>query len=107
MGAPRRCFDNAVGLALQSPRRYTYAEGYAINRLVAGHPVVHAWCIDPEDFVVDTTWDNGSDYFGVAFRHDYVRRITRATGGYGLIGNEAMGFPLLTGAHAVKRAIKT
>ena len=54
-------------------------EGYAINRWVARHPVAHAWCIDLEGFVVDTTWDEGMDYFGVPFRMQYVRRIALAT----------------------------
>src|ERR1035438_7217539 len=76
-----------------------YVEGYAINPWVARHPVAHAWCVDPEGFVVDTTWDEGVDYFGVPFRMEYVRRRADARKDYGLIDNEEMGFPLLTGAH--------
>jgi hypothetical protein len=69
--------------------------------------VAHAWCIDPEGFVVDTTWDEGMDYFGVPFRIEYVRRIADARKeDYCLIDNKEMGFPLLTGAHAVADALK-
>jgi len=106
MGSPRLCFDNATRLALRAPRRYTYTEGYAINRLVAGNPVAHAWCIDQEGFVVDRTWDNGAAYFGVPFRVEYVRLIRTFTKDYGLINNEEMDYPLLTGAHAAADAIK-
>jgi hypothetical protein len=106
MGTARQCFRNSVRLALGKPRFYTYVEGYAINTWVARHPVAHAWCVDPEDFVVDTTWDEGMDYFGVPFRMEYVRRIADARKDYGLIDNEEMGFPLLTGAHAVADALK-
>lgn len=105
-GEPRRCFDNAVGLALRSSALYTYAEGYAINRWVAGHPVHHAWCIDREGFVVDPTWDNGADYLGVPFSQGYVRLITSLTNGRGLIDNAEMDYPLLTGEHPAKGAIK-
>jgi hypothetical protein len=107
MGTARQCFRNSVRLALGKPRSYTYVEGYAINRWVARHPVAHAWCVDPEGFVVDTTWDEGMDYFGVTFRMQYVRRIAEvARKDYSLIDNEEMGFPLLTGAHAVADALK-
>lgn len=106
MGTARQCFRNSVRLALGKPRFYTYVEGYAINTWVARHPVAHAWCVDPEGFVVDTTWDEGVDYFGVPFRMEYVRRIADARKDYGLIDNEGMGFPLLTGAHAVVDALK-
>ena len=106
MGAARQCFRNSVRLALRRPRFYTYVEGYAINKWAAGRPVAHACCVDPEGFVVHSTWDEGADYFGVPFRVEYVRRMAGARRDYGLIDNEEMGFPLLTGAHAVVAAVK-
>jgi hypothetical protein len=105
-GVPRQCFRKAVRLALRKPGFYTYVEGYAINTWVSGHPVAHAWCVDPEHFVVDTTWEEDADYFGVPFRVEYVRRMAGARRDYGLIDNEEMGFPLLTGAHAIAEAVK-
>lgn len=106
MGVARQCFRNAVRLALRKPRFYTYVEGYAINAWVADYPVAHAWCVDPEHFVVDTTWEEGADYFGVPFRAEYVRRMAGARREvYSLIDNKEMGFPLLMGAHAVAEAV--
>ena len=106
MGIPRQCFRNAARLALRKPEFYTYVEGFAINTWVADNPVAHAWCVDPEHFVVDTTWDEGADYFGVPFRAEYVRRMAGARRrDYPLIDNLEMDFPLLTGAHAAAEAV--
>ena len=106
MGAARQCFRNSVRLALRRPRFYTYVEGYAINKWAAGRPVAHAWCVDPEGFVVDRTWDNGADYFGVPLRVGYLRLIRTFTKDCGLINNGEMDYPILTGAHATVDAIK-
>jgi hypothetical protein len=106
LGPPRQCFRNAVRLALRRPRLYTYVEGYAIDMWVGRYPVAHAWCIDPEGLVVDTTWEEGAGYFGVPFRVEYLRRMSGARRDYSLIDNEEMGFPLLTGAHAVADTVK-
>jgi hypothetical protein len=65
----------------------------------------HAWCIDRADFVADPTWLCGHDYFGVPFRHDYLRAIVLAKNGYGLIDNEEMELPLLTGVHPAEYAV--
>jgi hypothetical protein len=64
----------------------------AVNRWVAMHTVVHAWCVASDNFVVDRTWDEGTEYFGVPFRHDYLRRVLKARRDYGLIDNPEMAF---------------
>ena len=69
------------------------------------HTVAHAWCINSDNFVVDPTWDEGTEYFGVPFRHDYLRRVLKARRDYGLIDNPEMDFPLVTGAHRVHEAV--
>jgi hypothetical protein len=101
----RHCLENACRLALLKPVSYTYVEGYAINRLLAAYPVAHAWCVDRKGFVIDPTWEEGVGYFGVPFRLEYLLRIWNETQ-CGLIDNEDMGYPLLTGAHAAVDAIK-
>ena len=82
MGRPRECFRNAATLALRKPNIYMYVEGYAVNRWIAMHTVAHAWCINSDNFVVDPTWDEGTEYFGVPFRHDYLRRVLKARRDY-------------------------
>ena len=105
MGRPRECFRNAAALALRKPDMYMYVEGYAVNRWIATHTVAHAWCIGSDNFVVDPTWDEGAEYFGVPFRHDYLDRVLKARRDYGLIDNPEMDFPLVTGAHSVDEAV--
>jgi hypothetical protein len=105
MGRPRECFRNAATLALRKPDLYVYVEGYAVNRWVAMHTVAHAWCVSSDTFVVDRTWDEGTEYFGVPFRHDYLRGVLKVRRDYGLIDNPEMDFPLVTGAHPVDEAV--
>ena len=105
MGRPRECFRNAATLALRKPDLYVYVEGYAVNRWVAMHTVAHAWCVGSDNFVVDRTWDEGTEYFGVPFRHDYLRGVLKVRRDYGLIDNPEMDFPLVTGAHRVHEAV--
>jgi hypothetical protein len=105
MGRPRECFRNAAALALRKADIYIYVEGYAVNRWIAMHAVAHAWCIGSDKFVVDPAWEEGTEYFGVPFRHDYLSRVLKARRDYGLIDNPEMDFPLVTGAHPVDEAI--
>ena len=107
MGRPRECFRNATNLALRKPDLYTYVEGYAVNIWIPTSPVAHAWCIDSQNFVVDPTWEEGTEYFGVAFRHDYLRRILKGKRDYGLIDNHEMNYPLVTGEHRADEALIT
>jgi hypothetical protein len=102
-GVPRACYRNAARLALRSAR-YIYVEGCAVAPKL-GISIDHAWCIDQGGHVVDPTWDDGRDYFGVAFRTDYLRRVVRANRQYGLIYNVKMDLPLLTGEHSVEEAL--
>jgi hypothetical protein len=107
MGSPRECFRNAATLALRKPKLYTYVEGYAVNRWIALHTVAHAWCVGSDNLVVDPTWDEGTEYFGVPFQHDYLRRVLGARKDYGLIDNPEIDFPLVTGAHSADDAVVT
>lgn len=74
-GAPKLCFANALILAATSG--LVYVQGYAFGPF--GLPIPHAWNVDAEGGLVDTTWQSeetdsglrvpmpGSAYLGVRF----------------------------------------
>ncbi len=66
MGQPGSCFGNAAMLTVHHSR-LRYVEGFAFGRSPYLFLIRHAWGIDDEDRVVDTTWDFGLAYFGVVF----------------------------------------
>lgn len=79
-GYLKHCFYNAYLAAARSRGNLRYVEGYAttVNGFM---PVLHAWCIDRDDLVVETTWRGAplgvemipSAYMGVVFDMDHVR----------------------------------
>jgi hypothetical protein len=72
--AKRECFRNAALCAIDPAAKVIYCEGFAHTGLI---PIHHAWLIGPGGAVIDPTWGMaGLEYFGVAFRRDYVRKIT-------------------------------
>ncbi len=93
-GPMKDCFRNAAHLLYEHPE-YTYVEGYAAGMI----PMLHAWCVDDEGFVVDNTWPEeiGNCYFGVPFNTRFVMRTLCERGYYGIIDNMEQGWPLLTG----------
>lgn len=101
MGTARQCFRNFLRLALRRPQFYTYADRYAVNTWVARYPVAHGLCVDPKRSVLDTTWDEGTDYFGMPFRVEHARRTGDARKDDNRIANKEIGFPLLTRARAI------
>jgi hypothetical protein len=89
-GEPKQCYMNATHLALELPH-LTYVEG---NIAMFGIAIEHAWCVDEEGVVVDTTlapdlkdgsFDRISNYFGIPFRTDYVRKASLRNGVYGML----------------------
>ena len=97
MGA---CYRNAQRLVKKYPDDLTYAEGFA-STLIDGHlypPVgLHAWAITRDGEVIDPTWDNGFEYFGVPFDLDYVLKTKVRRKEYGVIDNYQENFPLWAG----------
>lgn len=68
---PKACFDNSRRMAMRSPQKYTYCEGYATSVI----PMHHAWLIDTKGRVVDPTWGHrigSAVYFGVTFTRDEI-----------------------------------
>jgi hypothetical protein len=79
------CFRNAFRLARRR-KDLRYAEGFAW----CVTPHAHAWCIDPQDRVIDPTWEyplcpmdcecqKAPDYFGIVLNLDAVRCFRRLT----------------------------
>lgn len=79
------CYMNASHVAFDDPS-LKYVEGMVCSY---GIPIDHAWNVDHDGKVVDRTMDNHdgriSDYFGVEFNTEYVRKATLKNGCYGLL----------------------
>lgn len=80
MGKARQCFKNATQLVLAHPN-LTYVEGYACGII----PVMHGWCVTKEGDVIDPTWKDGREYFGVPIKRSYLIKSMRLYGVYGII----------------------
>lgn len=86
-GVPRGCFGNSQKILFSKAAKHedlVYVEGYACSgSLGFPFPTAHAWLVDPEGRVVDTTWEDPaiSTYFGVPFNPEYVARTVRSAGG--------------------------
>lgn len=98
-GIPRRkkgmCFMNSYHLTSTNPWRYVYVEGYAVSKLIP-IPLLHAWCYDRvRGAVVDVTWADGVEYYGIPLRLGYVRRTIATKETYGVLDNMEMGYPLI------------
>lgn len=85
-GIPRGCFGNSQKILFSKAAQrdgLVYVEGYACSgSLGFPFPTEHAWLVDPEGRVVDSTWEDPeiSTYFGVPFNPEYVARTVRQAG---------------------------
>jgi hypothetical protein len=87
----KHCIKNAFWSALQE--RFVYVEGYAVSSW-SNVPLLHAWNLDQQGFVVDTTWNpHGRAYFGVIFPLATIPR-KRSTQ-YSVIDDWEHGYPIL------------
>jgi hypothetical protein len=65
------CFRNAFLTMMRTGLQY--AEGYAV--VGSKIPVLHAWNVDAEGYVIDSTWEPvGSIYFGIILPRSIVER---------------------------------
>jgi hypothetical protein len=95
MGTPKECYSNAAHLALDGP--YRYVEGYAMRDSLC-IPIHHAWVLDEDGKVIDTTWQRPEDcqYLGVRIARDALRRELLKNGVYGVLApNEMLNVDLL------------
>lgn len=75
MGPMGQCYANAGRVASASDDVF-YCEGYAVKSGKIPLPLAHGWCCDRAGRVIDPTWDDAVEYFGVVFKRRYlVRRI--------------------------------
>lgn len=65
-GRMKECFNNSLNLALREGFRYV--EGVATGVI----PVHHAWNSRGDGLVIDSTWTEGTAYFGVEFPPELV-----------------------------------
>lgn len=85
-GEAKACFRNATQAALDHPDELTYVEGFAFaNR--GWFPMEHAWVIDKNGNVIDKTWPEGFDYYGIPFPADQLRQIILNSECYGILCN--------------------
>ena len=93
IGAPKKCFGNAIALA--AIHGFRYVEGYAVDPGRAQAAIHHAWNVTAEGLVIDSTWANtGVVYLGVEFA---VGRADDATwnGDATVLDDHNRGWPLL------------
>lgn len=90
-GRPKFCFQNAAERAFGDPR-LTYCEGFAAT-VIATH---HAWCIDADGLVVETTWKphasghRGQGYIGIPFPTEFLRQTIVATRVWGILESKQL-----------------
>jgi hypothetical protein len=90
-GKMKNCYKNAYDLALGS-KRYIYCEGYAVGII----PVLHAWCFDTKTGkVVDPTWKDGKEYYGVKIDFTSVLRVVVERECYGVLDAWEIKHPAL------------
>lgn len=99
-GTPKQCYYNAARMVRRSKGQLIFVEGYALAMI----PLPHAWCIDLEGQVVETTWrptwrplpgDTARvDYYGIPFSTDYLVRSIKRWGQYSLLDNWRNNWPV-------------
>ena len=97
MGKEKQCFQNAFLLA--DAHDLIYCEGIAFSII----PTLHAWCLH-EGEVIDPTWSDGEDYFGVEIPLEIGWEIMRRKGTFGLIEAWEIGFPLVSGEIVLEKS---
>jgi hypothetical protein len=83
VGEPNSCYSNAYQYALEND--CFYVEGWATPKNL--FPIEHAWCVTRDGDVIDLTWEDGTDYFGVPFDLIFVTAVMATTGYYGILSN--------------------
>lgn len=87
----QNCFQHAAEAAMLH-RDFTYCEGYAAGII----PVLHAWLVDTNGLVIETTWEEvGEYYYGIPFRTDWVRQQLKLKRHYSMIDQWEYDWPTI------------
>jgi hypothetical protein len=91
-GEMKQCYRNSW---MAAEPGLTYYEGFALSII----PVMHAWLVNSDGVVVETTWEEvGETYIGVPVS----RKAVTATGYWGLMPNDYLNdFALLREGHGL------
>ncbi len=95
MGQMGDCFMNAGKLALDN-LDYQYCEGYAYTP-TCPIAVLHAWCVDQDNTVVDPTWSDAKQcaYRGIIIPEQKLRQTLLSRKKWGVLDNPEERFPYL------------
>lgn len=105
MGRVGNCFQNAYRLAAWHDD-LTYVEGYAWHLI----PVHHAWVVDGDGRVIETTWrlkpGEQPEYLGVPMPMRLVNAAISLSGYYGVLADYRNHWPLMQEPFEVESAIE-
>lgn len=96
-GEAKNCYGNSYQIAVMD-NNINYCEGIAVAHNVP-LPMAHAWNYIPGLGVVDSTWKNGVEYFGVVIPKWYLTQLVLNSSRYGVLDAWDLGWPLLSGKH--------
>jgi hypothetical protein len=89
-GEPKMCFRNAYQLAGPGSG-LTYVEGFAFRSWLPVLPIHHAWCVDEDGRVVESTFEDPvpeDRYFGIRLPFSLVAEVALRTETYGVLYKE-------------------
>lgn len=85
-GTPKECFSNATHLSIRTG--LTYVEGFVVRADIP-IPILHGWCVDDDNTVVDPTIDRPEEceYYGIPINSDFLQDQMHKSGMYGILDN--------------------
>lgn len=87
-GKDRQCFTNAYHICIEN-KGFKYIEGFALSII----PVHHAWVLDEDGNVIETTWkEAGEEYYGIELDIPWVNKVIYETKVYGALNPQSQEF---------------
>ncbi|MDB6017694.1 MAG: hypothetical protein JWR19_2183 [Pedosphaera sp.] len=94
MGKKGHCYMNATQLAL-SGFEAIYCEGYAVCKGLP-IPLRHGFCITPSGEVIDPTWKDGTEYFGIPISKRFLFETMKRREVFGILDDWESDYPVLS-----------